>query len=232
MASPIPSLLANGLSAALFDLDGTLITTHIDFPQMRREVASLMARHGVNSPDPLPIDTLAAVREAAEQIRRRTDQRAADGFLAHAGELLQSIEEESCAAPEPIDGAAELLDLLRARRVPVAIVTRNSRSVSESLLDAGGLRCDVMLTRDDVPVTKPDPRHLWSALDHLGLPQSAARATVMVGDHWMDVQGGRAAGMLTIGVLSGRPAGLYSMAPPDLLVEGVRDLIPLVQAQQ
>lgn len=231
MTSPPLFTNTDGLRAALFDLDGTLITTHIDFGHMRREVAALMARYGLPTEGAQRTDTLAAVRDAAAALSANGGPEAAQRFLADADRLLRAIEHESCGSPEPIAGAADLLSILRGRGIPVAIVTRNCRPVSQALMDAGNLRCDALLTRDDVSETKPNPAHLWTALDRMGVPRCASSDSVMVGDHWMDVQGGKAAGMRTVGLLLGRPARFYAPAEPDLLVDDIAGLLDRVQAQ-
>jgi hypothetical protein len=53
---------------------------------------------------------------------------------------------------------------------------------------------------------------------------------MMVGDHWMDVAAGRAAGCRTVGLLRGRPAGVFGAAVPDVLAEGVASLVPMVES--
>ena len=78
-------------------------------------------------------------------------------------------------------------------------------------------------TRSEVARVKPHPDHLLCALERLSVEPTRA---VMVGDHWMDVQAGRAAGMATVGILSaGRPADFFSREPPDLLIRELRELV-------
>ena len=108
---------------------------------------------------------------------------------------------------------------MKTRGVKVGVVTRNCRRVSVGLLARFSLPHDVLLTRDDVARTKPDPQHLWDALARLG--HSPAEAA-MVGDHWMDVQAGRRAEVaLTLGVLGRHDPDWFPPCPPDALV---RDL--------
>lgn len=108
---------------------------------------------------------------------------------------------------------------LGQRGVAVGIVTRNCRRVATSLLEQFDLPHAALLTRDDVRRTKPHPEHLHSALSQLGaVPEQA----MMVGDHWMDIQAGKAAGCaLTVGVLGRRCANWFAPCLPDYIV---RDL--------
>jgi phosphoglycolate phosphatase-like HAD superfamily hydrolase len=50
----------------------------------------------------------------------------------------------------------------------------------------------------------------------------------MCGDHFMDVQAGRAAGFRTVGILRGKPADSFAPCPPDLLINELCDLLPLL----
>src|SRR5207248_7668085 len=94
----------------------------------------------------------------------------------------------------------------------------------------GRLPHDALVTRDDVPRTKPDPIHLVSAMESLGLhpTNDSQYPAVMIGDHFMDVRAGIDAGMRTVGLLLGRPTESYDPAPPDLIVDELRELLPLV----
>lgn len=235
-ATDTPGLIAagammNAASAVLFDLDGTLIDTHIDFAFMRREVIRLAQEAGVDPPLEEQPDVLGLVATGCDRLEREQGRDAARRFRAATFARLEEIETAQCAAPVTVEGAAELLATLRASGRKVAVVTRNSRAVSEQLLSHGGLQCDVLLARDDVPRTKPDPEHLLEALRLLSgdkaLPIGPEDA-VMVGDHWMDVLAGRRAGCRTVGVLRGREASFFDPAPPDLLVNTVANLLEAV----
>jgi phosphoglycolate phosphatase len=231
------------IHTVLFDLDGTLIRTHIDFPLMKRETLALAARYGLYDAAWEGLDVLSIVEDARRQL---PDPAAGSRFRAEAFALLEEIETAHCAAPEEIPGAAKLLRTLRARGVRVGIVTRNCRRVSEQLLLAGGLEAHALLTRDDVPRTKPDPDHLWRALTALGEDAECGMRDaeggcptpytlhptpcLMVGDHHMDIQAGRAAGMRTVGLLWGRGPEAFAPAPPDLLVDRLEQLLPLLDA--
>jgi phosphoglycolate phosphatase len=105
----------------------------------------------------------------------------------------------------------------------VGIVTRNCRLAVEQILARTPLWHDVLLTRDDVPHVKPDPRHLQTALDRLGV---AGVQAVMCGDHPMDVLAGKRVGARTVGVLqAGVDASYFAEVPPDLVVLGVPEVL-------
>ena len=229
---PVENLFS-GLRAALFDLDGTLIETHIDFVLMKRETLSLAGECGIDTRELSHLDILSIVEAGRDQLSLTSGLESALLFRRRAFSLLEEIEVSHCATPVEIPGAAQLLCELESRGIGVGIVTRNCRTVANQLIRFAGLRHGALLTRDDVPRTKPDPMHLWSAIELLGLLQSNAgdaRSFLMVGDHWMDVNAGKLAGMRTIGILRGKPPETFQPAMPDLLVDELAELLPLAKA--
>lgn len=214
-----------GTGAALFDLDGTLVETHIDFPMMRREIQTLAERYGVDSRNEDAPDALSLLEWARGELVSRGMPDEALSLRAEAFNRLEEIETAQCASPVMIPGASELVASLIGAGIRVGIVTRNCRRVALRLIDAAELHCCVLMTRDDVPRTKPDPAHLLAALDAM---DATGPDAVMVGDHWMDVMAGRAAGLRTIGIHRNREPGFFAPAMPDLLARDIAELLPLV----
>jgi len=222
------------LRAALFDLDGTLIETHIHFPRMKQAVLALASRFGLNEAELAPLDILGVVEAARYRLEIIGEAEVARQFRKEAFLLLEEIEQRECAHPVAIPGAAELLHQLRRRDVRVGVVTRNCRTVALRLMEFGGLVSDALVTRDDVPRTKPDPIQLFVALQMMGVPipksydDRGGNSILMVGDHWMDVQAGQRAGLQTVGILRGRTADFFAPAMPDVLVNELAELLPLL----
>lgn len=227
--------LLTSARAVLFDLDGTLMDTRIDFGFMRREVSRMAAEAGV-TPLPEPrADILAMVHQSVERLADSKGPPYAELFRRRVLGRLEEIETEQCAEPCEAPGARDLLVHLKARGTAIGIVTRNARRVSEQILARGGLPFDVLVTRDDVERTKPDPEHLIEALERLssvcdGSPELRPEEAVMVGDNWMDMQAGRAAGCATIGVLRGRDPTGFETAMPDVLINELSDVIEHIPA--
>jgi phosphoglycolate phosphatase len=176
------------LRAALFDLDGTLIQTHIDFPAMAEAMTQMARAAEVPSSSYEGKDILGIVNGAADALAARGGEGAA--FRRAAFAQLEAWEVSGCAHPLLLPGTQTLLSGLTARGIKIGVVTRNCRRVSVDLLAQFALPYDVLLTRDDVTQAKPHPQHLWDALRALDCSPDAA---VMVGDHWMDIQAGRRA---------------------------------------
>lgn len=203
--------------AVLFDLDGTLVDSGIDFGRMRREMLALAAEvgcevAGLEEADILDLRDLACVHAA--------DPRA---LMELAEARLVAIEREALERATPVPGAADVLAALRERGVRVGVVTRNCREIAEDSMRRYGLPHDVMVAREDTPRVKPHPLHLWRAVAALNVSPAAA---VMVGDGRMDVQAGKAAGLRTVGFLAdGRPANYFDGLRPDRVIHSLPDLL-------
>ena len=211
------------LRAVLFDLDGTLIETHIDFAAMTADMLSLARGAGVPDSVTEGKDILSLVAAAADDVAARGGDGGA--LRREAFARLEDMEVIGCSRPSLLPGAHELLLSLRSQGRKIGVVTRNCRRVSEKLLDQFALPHDVLLTRDDVERTKPHPEHLWAALTRLGVRPADA---VMVGDHWMDMEAGHRAGCAaTVGILGTNDAAWFAPCPPTALVRDPAAVLPL-----
>jgi phosphoglycolate phosphatase len=219
----MPNLPA-ALQALIFDFDGTLAAASYDFDAMRAGVRALAADHGVTAADLDGLHVLEAVARAADLIGRET--LAGRAFRESAERLILDLELRGARHASLLPGVEPALAALRRAGLRIAVVTRNSHAAIDTIAGVAGLACDAFLTREQTPRVKPHPEHLLRALDALGAdPQHAA----MVGDHPMDVTAGKAAGVTTIGVLTG--AGTresLAAAGADLIVGSVVELAPML----
>lgn len=170
--------LLDPVAAFVLDLDGTLVDSPYDWPGLRRQL-------GVEGPSLIDgLNGLASPhREAAWQ-------------------ALEEAERAATAAATLHEGTRELLDLLRRRDLPVALVTNNTAANAHQLLETFQLSFDVVLTRDD-GVWKPSGAPLLEAARRLGVP---AERCVKVGDSRYDLDAAREAGYGRV-VLLGPRAG-------------------------
>jgi phosphoglycolate phosphatase len=205
----------------LFDLDGTLVETNIDFTEMRRGVRSIIARYVEEEGIREDMDILQAIASASNFLEMRGEHHMSACLKKEANGLMEQMENTQCSHPTMIPLARELLVELKSRRVNVCVVTRNNRNVALRLMEQCDLPYDLLLAREDIPLPKPHPDHLLRGI-HLsgGDPSSSC----MVGDHWMDIIAGKKAGISTVGLLKGRPKSYFQPEPPHFFVEDITAL--------
>jgi HAD superfamily hydrolase (TIGR01509 family) len=184
------SVLA-GIRAVIFDMDGTLVDSSYDWPQIRRSL-------GVTGSS--IIDDLNGSPEP-QRSQRWTE--------------LETIEKRATDAASLHKGVHELLQLLSEQGLATALVTNNDESNTRSLLDRFGLGFDVVLTRDS-GLWKPSGAPISEAMARLDVPPEACLA---VGDSRYDVLAAREAGLTAICVVhdgSARDAGEVDLVFKDI----------------
>lgn len=206
----------------LFDLDGTLVETNIDFPLMKSRMIELAVEHGITASKLQELDILAIV-EASSEILSHSGKRIEAGALyERAMAVLEEIELLHAGTTAEIPFARELVQGLKNRGISVGVVTRNCRNASIMSLDMTGIVPDVLVCREDAAKRKPHPDQLHIAMRTL---KARPERSVMVGDHLMDVLSGRAAGVKTIGLLRPeRPEGFFDDVKPDLVVRNLDEV--------
>ena len=154
----------------IFDLDGTLVDSALDFDLMRDEMG-------------LPPGRIL------ESIAALPDDRARQCM-----EILRRHEVAGAERATLLPGVEMLLQKAAERSIPIGIVTRNSREISLAVLSRLRIGHDILLTRDDGPI-KPDPWGVRQICEKWNVP---ARQVVMIGDYMFDVLSGRGAGTRTV----------------------------------
>ncbi|HEX2950970.1 MAG TPA: HAD family hydrolase [Armatimonadota bacterium] len=210
------------LHAIVFDFDGTLATCPYDFVRMREAVLSVARAYGI-APEQLGPDTgLLESIEYGTCLLQADDDRATD-FHREAMASLCALEYEAAAYTHLLPGTAQALADLHDAGYRLGVITRNSTAAVMRILGETKLPVEKILCRENVQHPKPHPEHVERMLSIL---QHAPAASLMVGDHPMDVETGKAAGMYTAAVLTGQtgePA--LRAAEPDLLFPSVVELV-------
>ena len=156
-------------SGVIFDMDGTLVDSRLDFAAMRRETGCPV---GVGL-----LEYLAGLSDPADQAR--------------TAEIIHRHEMAGAAAASWMPGAREMLATLQRWSVPTGIVTRNSRAATELTLrrlDAPAV--DIIAREDAAP--KPDPEGLLKLARRWSTPPAAL---VYIGDFRFDLEAAQRAGM-------------------------------------
>jgi sugar-phosphatase len=204
------------VTAAVFDLDGTLVLTEERnrvvwrrfFDSYGIEVgaaltAQLTGRRGLD-----------ALRELSHLFPDRDPHELLAEVLAHevADDLPQVV---------PVPGANELVRRLHAAQVPLGLVTSAlpehvaARLLAVDLLDV----FDAVVTGEDVTVGKPDPQGFRMACEQLGVPP---QRSVGFEDSPAGVAAVKAAGMRCVAVTTTFPRDV--LAEADLVVEDLTEV--------
>ena len=183
------------IRAIVFDFDGTLAATDIDFAGVRAELRSFYIARGIWHEGLFQ----RYILEMIDAVCSPLDPAEAEQVRAESMTIVRRIESEACRRAEPYPGVPQALASLRERGYRMGIFTRNSREGCELVLRRHPLPHSVLLTRDDVANVKPHPDHLREALAQLDC--SPERALV-VGDHPTDAEAAIAVGAHAVGVLT------------------------------
>ena len=214
------------VQGVIFDMDGTLADTldhyyamACDFvelagapPVSREQVYALM---GSGDPDLLrklfPPDFPDLEQNLLRIVRERF------------GIWMRRAAEEVA----PLAGCMDLLQELHRAGYRLGIATSSGRDLP--YLDRWGVRelFAAIVGREDVARRKPHPEGIQRCLDALELAPSVA---LYVGDSPIDIEAGRAAGVVTVGVLTGTSTReVLAAAEPDHILERAADLPTLLR---
>jgi phosphoglycolate phosphatase len=211
-----------------FDLDGTLVDTAPDL------VGALNALLGESSLPALPL------ARARIMVGRGARALIEQGFAAAGAPLkaeqtppvverfIELYRGRISLESRPFEGVEAALDVLAGAGAALCVCTNKRTDLSIGLLDALGLTrlFSAVIGADLAPASKPDPRHLITAVEAAG---GRIERAILVGDSASDVGAARAAGAPSVVVAF----GYTEIAPKDLggdhLIGRFAELPPLAQ---
>ena len=187
-------------AAYLFDLDGTLFTIPVDWPNVREEVGRMVGETFGPAPLFQRIEQLSSLHPSLKE-----------PLFA----ILDSHEDRALAGAVPLEGALDLLASL-SKTAKLGLVTMQGTAAADKLLGRHrlGELFDAIVTRED---SLDRAAQLGIALDSVG---AAADEALFTGDRMNDVVCGKRAGVEV--VLLGKVAS--GNVKPDYMFENLVQL--------
>ncbi len=233
----------NAIKLVIFDLDGTLIDSRLDLVHS----VNAALRH-IGRPE-LPEDVIASyVGDGApiliqralggEQVPEAVVRRGLEFFLSYYREhkldhttVYAGIAEALAAIRNSNDSSAEAGSGESGDGPPRQLAVLSNKPVipSRAIVDALGLGrfFSQVYGGNSFASKKPDPEGAHALLKEFGVPP---QNSAIIGDSHVDIQTGRNAGMVTIGVTYGFAPHTLQDAPPDVLVDHPAELAAVFTA--
>ena len=218
------------VAAVIFDLDGTLIDS-IDIYFMIVE----KALEKLN----LPAVSRGRILAAAETEEFNWELVLPQEVLCRREKIIDEVWAViNAIAPQMfagnldlIQGAERIVENLSSNGLKIGLVTSTQQRYLETKMQPLKNACvdtlfEAIVTSDDVEKRKPAPDPLINCAKQLAIKPGSC---VYVGDTATDIKAGKAAGMLTIGVLTGFDEyEILEKENPDAIMESVRNLLEVI----
>ncbi|MFY0669220.1 MAG: HAD family hydrolase [Alteromonas stellipolaris] len=159
----------SGIKGVIFDLDGTLVESSLNFSQMRADIGCPQDEDILTF-----IDNMVCEQEKAK---------------ANYAILQHELVDAQNAKWLPL--GKQMVDKVLANNLPIAIVTRNCREATAIKIVNNCIPIEFVLTREDAPA-KPDPTALLHIAQHWQLQPEDC---LYVGDFIYDQLAAENAGM-------------------------------------
>ncbi|MFT7373667.1 MAG: HAD superfamily hydrolase (TIGR01509 family) [Oleiphilaceae bacterium] len=154
--------------AVIFDLDGTLVSTRLDFLAICKQTGCV------------PGQDILRYMETLSSVER-----------SRVAQVIHEHEMEDAYNCEVLPGVNAMLKALEQKNIRTAIVTRNSAPATRIKLARTGIALQHVITREDAP-PKPAPDALINLAKQWGIAQ---KACVYVGDYVYDIEAAHRANM-------------------------------------
>ena len=202
-------------AAVLFDMDGLLIDSEPVWYDVESEVVSRLG--GVWSHEHQAACIGGTLAASCRYILELTGSPVSVEELTRM--LLDGMVEHFHAGLPLHEGALQLVDSVRARGVPTALVSSSYRLLVDAALDRIGRdRFDVAVVGDEITHGKPHPEPYLTACEKLSVDPAMS---VALEDAVTGVQSAQAAGCVVVAVPSVAP---IDPAPRRAVIPALRDI--------
>ena len=192
----------NEIAGVIFDLDKTLVSSSLNFRQIKAVVGC-----------PADISILDYIENLPSEQKITVTEKVTDFEIEDA--------QESCQ----LTGASALLDLLTSLNIPYAIVTRNCREAALMKLQKNNINMPLLITRED-HLPKPAP----NALLHIAAKWKIAPEKILcVGDYIYDLEAAKNANMPSCLVTNGEEVEFAHLA--NMVINNLNELANYIKSE-
>ena len=215
--------------AIVFDLDGTLVDSA---PDIRLALNAAFEPLGVA---PFELDVVktfigggarTAIARASATVGMTLSEADIESALAR---FYPVYAEASAAGRGLFPGAAELLEYLARRGLPLGLCTNKAQPITDIAVKALGIAHffrTIVGARDDLP-KKPDPAPLRAAFTPLGVE---AAEVLVVGDSGADIGAAKAAGCTSVAIRHGYTRIPVEQLGANYIISHLRELPDAIAA--
>lgn len=189
------------INAVIFDLDGTLTKPLLDFDKIREEMGLQLDC----------TDILSALDEM-EPARKKK-----------AYSILARYETHAARNARLNEGVTEVLVELRQRKMPIGLLTRNTRENTLYVAGRYQLSFDAIIARQDGPA-KPDA---YGVIELCRRFNSLPAETIVVGDFLHDLLSARNAGAIAV-LIETHPKAEQYKRYADHSISSIRELLEII----
>ena len=208
------------LSAAIFDLDGTLVDFHFDGISAKKALLAKISELGVDA-DVSEADSTQAILDKVYANLSKNGASSKINSVRH--ELYRILDYyEFQASPRILlkEKARETLETLRDD-VAVALVTNSGRNPAEQILRKYEIErfFKITVTRDEMARLKPRGDGITLAVSLLNIDPSEA---IYIGDSVYDIRAAREAKVMAAAIVGGvHSTGRLIEEEPDILISNI-----------
>ena len=211
------------IKGVIFDFDGTLTELTLDFQFMKAEIVRIARRY-------VPEETIKALEnhfilEMVYEIEDRLGEKGPE-FRQEAFDCLRILEVEASAGKQVYPYTREVLARIKGKGIKVGVITRSCLDVLTNVFPDIKEYVEGIVTREHIREVKPHPGQVYAISSLLSIQPEEG---MMAGDHPTDIEAGKAAGMITVGLLTGRTTKQgFEAADPTYILEDIRGIPDLL----
>ena len=168
----------------IFDLDGTLVHSNINYEQIRNEIKGILAK--ILTPEEYK-QVVSVPRSILELLSIVQKHDTTQHELKRAWEIIEHYETLGYENATIKQDVLPTLDKLKKEGYKIAILTNNSRKLTEYALNKFRLLpyVDAVITRDDITQRKPHPEGIYKLMKQFN---AKPQTTLFIGDSWLDCE--------------------------------------------